>query len=180
MLAEWPTRPQAERLRQWPLLVHAADYVEQSRDYDGLLLIGSFATGSADEFSDLDLVAVVVDGCFPNVWERRRELETQGTLFQWDLVLDGEHDVGSHKWITRDIVKVECAIADPAGGHMRLAEPYVVIVGDASIAARFPALPPIAPELLDAYAQDLRDKGLVPEVETRYGELRDALRRAAG
>ena len=61
---------------------------------------------------------------------------------------------------------------------MQLAEPYAVLVGDASVATRFRPLEPIPPEVLEAYAQELRDKGLVPEVETVYGDLRRALRRA--
>ena len=62
---------------------------------------------------------------------------------------------------------------------MRLAEPYAVIVGGDSVATRFPPLEPIPPDVLEAYAQELRDKGMVPEVETVYGDLRRALRRAA-
>lgn len=179
MPRDWPTRPHAEALRQWPLIVHAAELVENSDLYDGLLLIGSFVTGHADEVSDVDLIAVVAAGRFREAWRGRRELETPGTLFEWDLALEGECNVASHKWITRDIVKVECTIADPAGGDMQLAEPYAVIVGDPAIADRFPALQPISRDVLEAYAQELRDKGLVPEVETRYGALRDALRRVA-
>ncbi|MBA3365280.1 MAG: hypothetical protein H0U03_05775 [Actinobacteria bacterium] len=147
-------------------------------EFDGLMLLGSFARGAADEVSDVDFVAVVADGRFAEAWGRRRELQTPGTLFEWDLLTGEDGDAGSHKWITRDIVKVECGIVDAARGGMQLAEPYAVIVGDPSIAARFPPLEPIPRDVLEAYAQQLRDKGLVPEVETRYGELRDALRQA--
>jgi hypothetical protein len=178
MVADWPTRSQAEQLRQWPLIVHAAEQVAKSQEFDGLLLIGSFAAGRADEVSDVDLVAVVRDGRFRQAWAQRRELETPGALLQWDLVIDGEGDTASHKWLTRGIVKVECTIVDAARGDMKLAEPYAVIAGDTSLASRFPPLASISPDVLEAYAQGLRDKGLIPEVETRYGELRDALRRA--
>ncbi len=147
-------------------------------EFDGLMLLGSFASGRADEISDVDFVAVVADGQFRKAWERRRELETPGTLFQWDVVTNEDGDAASHKWITGDIVKVECGIVDPARSAMQLAEPYAVVVGNPSIAARFPPLEPIPRDVLEAYAQQLRDKGLVPEVETRYGDLRDALRRA--
>ncbi len=63
---------------------------------------------------------------------------------------------------------------------MRLAQPYAVLVGDESVATRFPPLEPIPSEVLEAYAQELRDRGLIPEVETRCGDLRDAIRRAQG
>jgi hypothetical protein len=175
---DWPTRPQAELLRQWPLIVHAAEQAAEMPELDGLMLLGSFASGRADEVSDVDLVAVAAEGRFEDAWARRRELETEGTLFWWDVHVAADGDAGSHKWITRDIVKVECGIVDARHSNMQLAEPYSVIVGHPSIAERFPPLEPIPPDVLEAYAQELREQGLVPEVETRYGELRTALRRA--
>lgn len=87
---------------------------------------------------------------------------------------------GGHKWITSDIVKVECGIVDPARVDAQLATPYAVIVGDPSIAARFPPLEPIPHDVLEAYAQKLRDEGLVPEVEARYGDLKAAIRASRG
>jgi glutamine synthetase len=147
-------------------------------ELDGLMLLGSFAGGRADEISDVDLVAVVADGRFDDAWARRHELETAGTLFRWDVRVDGDGDAASHKWITRDIVKVECGIVDATRSAMQLAEPYAVIAGDLSVPERFPPLEPIPHDVLEAYAQELRDKGLVPEVELRWGDLRSALRRA--
>ena len=175
----WPKRSEAERLRQWPLIVHAAETAANMAELDGLLLLGSVAAGRADQISDVDLVAVVADGRFDDAWARRRDLETDGTLYQWDVHIESDGDAASHKWITQDIVKVECGFADAARSAMRLAEPYAVIVGGDSVATRFPPLEPIPPDVLEAYAQELRDKGMVPEVETVYGELRRALRRAA-
>ena len=147
-------------------------------EVDGLLLLGSFAGGRADEISDVDLVAVAADGRFADAWARRRELETSGTLFQWDVRVDSDGEAASHKWFTREIVKVECGIVDAARSTFQLAEPYAVIVGDPSVAQRIPPLEPIPRDVLEAYAQELREKGMVPEVETRDGELRTALRRA--
>ena len=178
-MLDWPTRPEAERLRQWPLIVYATEKVSSIPDLDGLLLLGSFAAGRADQISEVDLVAVVAEGRFDEAWARRRELETAGTLYEWDVRIEPDGDAASHKWITQDIVKVECGFADAARSAMQLAEPYAVLVGDASVATRFPPLEPIPPEVLEAYAQELRDKGMVPEVETVYGDLRRALRRAA-
>jgi hypothetical protein len=172
------TRAQAEELRQWPLIEYAAEKAEAIPEVDGLLLLGSFAAGRADQISDVDLVVVVAEERFNDAWARRREFETDGTLFAWDVRLDSDGDAASHKWITHDIVKVECGFADAGRSAMQLAQPYAVLVGDASVATRFPSLEPIPHDVLEAYAQELRDKGMVPEVETHYGELRRALRRA--
>jgi hypothetical protein len=176
---DWPTRAEAERLRQWPLIVYAAEQVSAMPELDGLLLLGSFAAGRADQISDVDLVAVVAEGRFDEAWARRRELETPGTLYEWDVRIESDGDAASHKWITQEIVKGECGFADSARSAMQLAEPYAVLVGDESVATRFPPLEPIPPEVLEAYAQELRDKGMVPEVETAYGDLRRALRAVA-
>jgi hypothetical protein len=146
---------------------------------DGLLLLGSFASGRSDQISDVDLIAVVAEGQFADAWARRREMETAGTLYEWDVHVESDGDAASHKWLTQGIVKVECGFAAAGSSAMQLAEPYAVLVGDESVAARFPPLEPIAPDVLEAYAQDLRDKGMVPEVETAYGELRRALRAAS-
>jgi hypothetical protein len=147
-------------------------------ELDGLLLLGSFAAGRADQISDVDLVAVVAEGRFDDAWSRRRELETPGTLYEWDVRLEADGDAASHKWITQDIVKVECGFADAARSSMQLAEPYAVLIGDSSVATRFPPIEPIPDDVLEAYAQELRETGMVPEVETCFGELRRALRRA--
>jgi hypothetical protein len=176
----WPTRAKAERLRQWPLIVHAAETAAATPQLDGLLLLGSFAAGRADPISDVDLIAVVAEGEFADAWARRREMETAGTLFEWDVRDAADGDAASHKWLTQDIVKVECGFAAAGSSAMRLAEPYAVLVGDESVATRFPPLEPIPPAVLEAYAKELRDRGMVPEVETAYGELRRALREARG
>ncbi len=177
-MLDWPKRSEAERLRQWPLIVHAVETAATMEELDGLLLLGSFAAGRADQISDVDLVAVVADGLFDAAWARRREFETPGTLVEWDVRVESDGEAASHKWITQDVVKVECGFADAARSTMQLAEPYGVLVGDTSVADRFPPLEPIPPDVLEAYAQELRDKGMVPEVEAVYGELRRALRAA--
>ena len=110
-MLDWPTRPEAERLRQWPLIVHAAETAASMAELDGLLLLGSFVAGRADQISDVDLVAVVAEGRFDDAWARRREFETPGTLFAWDVRVESDGDAASHKWISQDIVKVECGFA---------------------------------------------------------------------
>lgn len=69
-------------------------------------------------------------------------METPGTLLGWDVQIQSDGDAASHKWITREIVKVECGFADASRSAMQLAEPYAVLVGDSSVATRFPALEP--------------------------------------
>jgi len=81
---------------------------------------------------------------------RRHDFETSGTLFAWDVRVESDGDAARHKWITQDIVKVERGFADAAHSAMRLAEPYGVLVGDASVASRFPSLEAISPDVLDA------------------------------
>lgn len=81
-----------------------------------------------------------------------------------------------HKWLTRDLIKVECLIATPSSG-MRLHEPVAVIAGDPSLPDRFARAGPIPRDQLEAYAQELRDTGAVHEVEARYGDLKALLRR---
>jgi hypothetical protein len=177
-MLDWPARSKAAHLRQWPLIIHAAETAAAIPALDGLLLLGSFSAGRADQVSDVDLVAVVAGGRFDEAWARRRDFETPGTLFDWDVRIESDGDAASHKWITQDIVKVECGFADASRSAMQLAEPYAVLVGDESTATRFPPLEPIPADVLDAYAQELLNRGLVPEVETCYGEFRRALRRA--
>jgi hypothetical protein len=178
VVRDWPTRPEAQRLRQWPIIAHVSERVASIPEFDGLILVGSFAAGTADEISDVDFIAVAADGKFAEAWERRADLQTEGALFVWDVVVDPTLDNGGHKWITRDVVKVECGIVDPARVDTALAPPYAVIVGDPAIAERFPPMKPIPLDVLEQYAQKLRDAGLVPEVETCYEELRRALRAA--
>jgi hypothetical protein len=178
VVPDWPKRAEAQRLRQWPIIAHVSERVASMQEFDGLILVGSFAGGTADEMSDVDLISVVADGRFRAAWERREELETEGALFAWDVVVDPKLDEGGRKWITRDVVKVECGIVDPARGDTPLAPPYAVIVGDPAIAKRFPLMELIPQEILEEYAQKLRDAGLVPAVETCYGDLRSALRAA--
>jgi len=143
-----------------------------------LLALGSFARGSADEASDLDLVVVVREGHFDRVWAERRQFMPKGTLAWWDQTDDLGLEEGVGKFITRDVVKVELVFT--TGRSFALAEPYAVLVGDASIADRFSLRTQITDEELEAYARRRIESGTVPEVEIRYGELMRALRKELG
>jgi GrpB-like predicted nucleotidyltransferase (UPF0157 family) len=113
-------------LRQLPTFRALVEFVEQTELYRGALLIGSFAAGAADEMSDLDLILITRDGKFGDAWERRGELHVTGALAAWDEPPEGP--VGAHKWVTRDLIFVECLVAAPGSG-VRLAQPFVVVAG---------------------------------------------------
>lgn len=109
-------------------------------DLLGILLLGSFAAGTADALSDLDLLLVVEDDGFERVWEKRALLH-RPALFAWDLFA-GERPVGAHKWLTSELVLVECLIAEPGSG-VRLAEPFVRLSGPVDLPDRLTRRAPI-------------------------------------
>lgn len=174
-MKQWPGRRAAESARQWPILVDLADRVEADSALDGLILIGSFAAGTADDLSDVDSVVVAAEGSFDAAWKRRSGLDPGDALYAWDIRPDPTLEVGGRKIITRGIVKVECLIATPSSG-VRLADPFVVAVGDDWLGERFRRVPPIQKEELDDYAREQREAGNVPEVEMLYSALMRELR----
>jgi hypothetical protein len=176
MIRDWPHRAEAERLRQWRALAHVAERVAQSPVLDGLLLIGSFVTGRADDLSDVDLIGVVAEGRFAEAWQQRVRLQTPDVLVAWDWPPDGSEAAG-HKWLTRDLVLVECALWAPSSA-VCLADPFAVLVGEASLGDRFARRSEISREELEEFAQERKDDGTMPEVERRYGELVRAARAA--
>jgi hypothetical protein len=175
-MRDWPGRARAERLRQWPTLAYVAERVAEATALEALLIIGSFARGNADDASDLDLIAVVREGHFREAWEERRNLDPPDALVAWD---DPRSDLGreiaGRKFLSRDVVKAEVTFAT-ASSPMRLAGPFVVVVGDEAAANRFTTAEPIAPEVKADYERELRDKGLVSEVEVLYSDLMRAIR----
>lgn len=107
----------------------------------GLILLGSFAAGEPDELSDVDVLVVTGPGSFQDAWRQRHRLSA-GALVCWDLTWDPhpKPDCQGHNWLTRELLKVDCTIADPDSGGKELAEPIVVIAGPTSIADRFPRI----------------------------------------
>jgi hypothetical protein len=176
-LPDWAGRTAVERLRHWPVIVDVAVRVDEHPELDALILIGSFAKGTADEASDVDMIVAVSEGHFENTWQARSTLQPPKALVAWDIRPDPEREVGSHRFLTRGMVKVETLLATPSSG-VRLAEPFVVIAGDKSIAERFVRIPPIDPDVLHEYAQKLREDDALPEVDLRYGDLMQAIRSA--
>ena len=166
----WRGRERLEGTRQWPTLIALADRVEQTEAFEGLVLIGSFASGTADELSDLDVIAVAKPGSFEQAWVARDHL-SHGSLVRWDLPR-GSRSSG-HNWLTHDLVKVDCTIIDPDAGEKPLATPYAVCVGQPDIAARFPQ---VSIETARERAEQITaDQNAIPAdpASLPYGELID-------
>jgi hypothetical protein len=176
--SDWPGRAHAETLRQWPTFAHVARRVAEAPTLDGLIIAGSFADGRADDVSDVDFIVVVAEGRFEEAWEQRAHLQPAGTLAAWDVRRDPGVEQGAHKFLTGDIIKVECGMSTASLPDDVLADPFAVVVGDANLGDRFHRIGPIPPEVLEEYAQKLREEGGVPEVETLYGQLVRAIRAA--
>jgi hypothetical protein len=171
----WPARGVAEQLRQWPTLVHIAALVEASPLFEGLLLIGSFAAGRADDVSDIDLVGVVAEGSFSEAWATRRELEPPGTIHSWTR--PWEDEARTHKFFTREFVHVELVLATPTSGF-EVADPVVPLVGEESLVKRFKRREAIPREELEDFVEAARAAGEIPPVQEHYGELIRAIRAA--
>lgn len=153
--------------------------IEERGDvFDGAILMGSLVDGRGDDLSDIDLLAVVREGSFATAWNGRHEL-SEGSLYAWDHVEGEDREVKGRKWLTLDLVLVECMIATPSSG-VRLAEPVAVVAGDPALPDRLERRRPIAREELIEYSEDLRATGTMHEVEARYADLKTALRRLVG
>jgi hypothetical protein len=184
-LEGWPGRERAATMRQWPALVALADRVAAADALEGLVLLGSFAAGTADELSDIDAIAVARRGLFPQAWEERRRL-SQDALVSWDL--SPRLDARGHNWLTRDLVKIDCTIVDPDSGGKDLAAPYVVCVGPPELADRFPRVPlAVVRERARRIAEEQSRLPVDPEtmddgelIDWKLSELKHAVRRARG
>jgi hypothetical protein len=174
---EWPGRAKAERLRQWPTLEWVVERVSTQPAFVALFLCGSFATGHADEVSDIDFIASIADGRFEDAWAQRSSLVPPDALLSWDRRPDPMRELGAIKFLSRDVVKVELSFSTAAGRNL-LADPFVLLIGDQRAAESFERRGPIPADELEAYAQRLRKEGKVSEVEMRYGDLMRAIRAA--
>jgi len=180
-LRTWANRTAAEQLRQWPTVVDLAERVAATAALEGLLLIGSFAAGRADDLSDLDTIAVVAEGRFAEAWRERGKLHPAGVLVEWDHHAPPgmSEEVAAHKWLTDDLVLVERLLTTPAGGA-RLAKPFVVLVGEQELADRLPRREPIPRADLEEFARQEAERGATHEVQTRYDKLARAVRARRG
>jgi hypothetical protein len=69
-----------------PLTTLAAllEHITASSVLDGAILLGSFAHGTPDAASDLDLIVCVRDGHFAEAWQQRTALQVTGAMVWWD------------------------------------------------------------------------------------------------
>lgn len=161
-----PSQAAFEILRQWPALHGLLKLAETQPYLQGVLLIGSLASGNADHMSDLDVVLVAAEGEFSTAWNAREKFHGSDVFASWDSLEPGGVAAGTHKWLTKDLVLVECVIAEPK--HFRLAEPYLVAVGRAEVAHIFPPRAPVQ-------RSEMTEAGLHP-VEVAYDRLKSAIR----
>src|SRR5262245_54575513 len=132
MAGVWEHEAVARRSRQWPALERLRAHVEVSPALAGMVLVGSFARGEVDPLSDLDVVLVVSDGGCDAGWAAREELHGDTALMCWDQRDPAFAEAGAHKWVTRDLVLVECLLATPTS-RVRLARPASVVAGDSGL-----------------------------------------------
>jgi hypothetical protein len=152
-------------LRQLTTLTALLEHITASSVLDGAVLLGSFAHGTPDAASDLDLIVCVRDGHFATAWRQRTALQVTGAMVWWDQHLVPDR-VGAHKWVTNDLVLVECLLAAPDSG-VRLASPYRVVAGEPGLAEWFTARPPI----------QRAELGIdVHPVERAYDQLKEVIR----
>ncbi|MGH2737156.1 MAG: nucleotidyltransferase domain-containing protein [Actinomycetota bacterium] len=154
--------------RQEAILERLTRCVEKSPDIGAMLLVGSFASGTADVVSDLDLFLITYEGRFEQAWKRRDELHVTGAIVHWDEQAGEPHSVAGHRWVTPELVLVESVISAPRDGA-RLAAPFKLVVGDTRLVENFPRRPPID-------RSEMTDEATHP-VDSAYEELKEAVRR---
>jgi Nucleotidyltransferase domain len=166
---DWPGRGAAERLRQWRRILDLAE-VAARPPFLGVVLLGSFARGEADDLSDVDFTVFAGEGDFEEAWEQRHRLHPKEASC-WDYPRPpGDCDVAGHRWLTPDFVLFDGLIATPSG--TRIADPVHVLVGDDVLKRQLVKREPISAE------ERLRRKDEITlhEVEQLYGQLKFALR----
>lgn len=163
---DWSHLETAQVLRQWPVIEGLCARIESSPDLAGALLLGSFAGGSADALSDVDLIVVARGGRFDQAWRARDQLRGPDAVAWFDDLVQPAAEMGGHKWMTSDLVFVECLITTPTSG-VRTTDDAVVVVGEADLKDELPKRPPI---------RRAEMTGGSWEVERLYDALKDALR----
>jgi len=173
---DWPGRAHVETLRVWPSLEQTVRRIETQADvFSGVLLLGSLSRGEGDAISDVDIVAVTRVGMWDDAWARRQVLSA-GALVTFDRFGD-RAGVAGHNWLTPALTKVECLVSEPGEGGMRLYGNAVVLVGEPDLPDAFERKPALTRQEVDAYAAELREQNVIPDIERAYGDLIVRLRR---
>jgi hypothetical protein len=166
---DWPGRTAAEHLRQWPHVQSLADGAAKP-PFLGVVLLGSFARGEADDLSDVDFIVFAAEGDFEAAWEQRHRLHRDDALC-WDYPRPaGDRDVAGHRWLTTDLVLFDGLIATPYG--TRLADPLHILVGDEILEGQLVKRDPIT---ADEHHRR-KDEIELHEIERLYGQLKLAAR----
>jgi hypothetical protein len=157
-------------LRQDAALAAIARQLEAMPSVLGALVVGSIAAGTADAASDIDLLVCARQGRFDDLWRNRHDLHVTGAPVSWDNDPADGGQVGTHRWVTSDIILVEALITAPGEG-VRLARPWRVVAGDPNVAESFQPRPPIDRTEFDV-------AGAHP-VDRAFDDLKAVLRRLA-
>lgn len=125
-------------------------------------LVGSFAKGTADRVSDLDLIVYADDMHVEALADRLRNFIAEGDIF-WSF--SGRHDDVSvfTKTIFLDFTSVEFSVVGTSTQSFKLRSPYVELVNKGNfIASRVSNLPTIDKASFPVYANG--EQGLTWEL----------------
>jgi hypothetical protein len=148
-------------VRQRAVLEELVGRVVRAQHVAGAILLGSLASGNADDLSDVDLIVVTPEAGFEAAWQDRCGLHGDGVLAHWDVLDETKPRAAAHKWLTRSVVLVECLLVEPGSG-VRLAEPHRVVAGPDGITEALVPRPPVDRGEM---------RGLGPAVADLVGEL---------
>jgi predicted nucleotidyltransferase len=169
LINDWPARNAAERRRQWPRVLEVAEGVSRP-PFLGVVLLGSFARGDADDLSDVDFIVFAAEDEFDEAWRQRHRLHLEDAVC-WDYPRPpGDRDVAGHRWLTSDFVLFDGLIATPSG--TRVAEPLHILVGDETLGTQLVKREPIAVEEQHARKDEIE----LHPIEQLYGRLKLELR----
>jgi hypothetical protein len=169
---DWHGRSAAERRRQWPRILGLAE-AAVSAPFLGVVLLGSFARGEADDLSDVDFTVFAAEGEFEAAWEQRHRLHPTDAAC-WDYPRPpGNRDVAGHRWLTTDFVLFDGLIATPSG--TRLADPMLVLVGDDVLTRQILRREPITAE----EQHQRKDEITLHEIESYMGDSNSLSARSA-
>jgi predicted nucleotidyltransferase len=144
----------------------------------GAAVVGSLASGTADELSDIDLVVYVLAGTASSVMEELRGIAGSASAV---IKVEGAHDGHSQyeKAVRSDLLSYEIHVIEPST-RFRLRAPYIEVVNrNACLESRTSQDKPIGREYQTVFANG--EAGLAWELfncikQLRRGEVRAARR----